>query len=246
MPYPSRYGRRPQEYASKSSHGPIIQDPAVQDFLKQCILPRKAEDIELGDYLQISYQPVEPNPIRYVIAIDGGYTEVPVQERFPSATIAFFQFGALFFDVEHLISLEHSSFIDPDDMAALKNIQRLKFTFPVKNVALRSEGSLLHSARKAIYDFFRQDMDGDEIMKTLRWLIFREYDKPRNHWTLANCPYCKESRIPLEVAKITPDYTFSCPHCGEPIYLTDVFRLHEWIDDEVGAGSVLGYLTNVI
>ncbi len=246
MPYPSRFGRRPQEYASKSSHGSIIQDPAVQRFLRECILPKTANEVDLSNYLQIPYQPVDPNPIRYVIAIDGGYTEVAVQERFPSATIAFFQFGALFFDIEHLLALEHAPFIDPDDMTALKNIQRIKFTFPVRNVALKSEGTLYHSARRAIYDFFRQDLDDDEIIKTLKWLIFREYKRPRERWDLANCPYCGESRIPLERKKMSADYTFRCHRCEKEIFLTDVFRLHEWMDNEIGAGSVLGYLTNVI
>ena len=33
MGYTSRRGRRPNEYASKSAHGHVINDPAVQDFL---------------------------------------------------------------------------------------------------------------------------------------------------------------------------------------------------------------------
>jgi hypothetical protein len=246
MPYPRRYGRRPGEYASKASHGHIVQDESVQKFLKQCILPRRAEEVNLSEFLRVQYQPVDPNPIRYVIAIDGGYTEIAVQEKFPSSTIAFFQFGALFFDVEHLISLEDCAFIDPDHMTALKNMQRLEFTFPVRNLALRSEGTLYESARRSIYDFFRQDLDGDEIIETLKWLIYQEYSNPRNVWALANCPRCRESTIPLLRSEISSNYTFECPHCHNEIYLTDVFRLHEWMDNEIGAGSVLGYLTNVI
>jgi hypothetical protein len=234
------------EYASKSSHGHIIQDPSVQYFLEHCVLPKTSKAVDLTNFLMLPYQRVDPNPIRYVIAIDGGYTEIAVQERFPSATIAFFQFGALFFDVEHLIALEHTPFIDPDHMTALKNIQRLKFTFPVRNVALESEETLYESARKAIYDFFRKDLDGDEIIKTLEWLIYQEYKQPRSTWDLANCPTCRESRIPLQRKEMSQDFTFSCPHCSNRIYLTDVFRLHEWMDNEIGTGSVLGYLTNVI
>jgi len=42
------------------------------------------------------------------------------------------------------------------------------------------------------------------------------------------------------------DHTFPCPKCNGQIYLTDVFRLHEVIDDELGAGGILGYLTTTI
>ena len=196
MPY--RAGRRPLEHASKASHGSIIKDPTVQAFLERCVLPKKAEEIDLTDYELFPYERVDPNPVKHVIAIDGGYTVVPVQEKFPSATIAFFQFGALFFDIKDLISLENSPFIDPDDMAALKQIQRLSFTFPVKNVSLKTEESMSSSARTAIYEFFRQDLDGDEIIETLHWLIFQTYKQPREKWILANCPLCRESRIPLK------------------------------------------------
>lgn len=38
------------------------------------------------------------------------------------------------------------------------------------------------------------------------------------------------------------DHTFECPECSGKIYLTDVLRLHEAIDDELGAGGMLAYL----
>ena len=40
-----------------------------------------------------------------------------------------------------------------------------------------------------------------------------------------------------------PDYIFICNHCGKEIFLTDVFRLHEAVDDQIGAGGILGYVT---
>jgi hypothetical protein len=54
------------------------------------------------------------------------------------------------------------------------------------------------------------------------------------------------SNIPLQRAKMTKAYTFVCNYCGREIFLTDVFRLHEAIDDELGAGGILGYVTTTI
>jgi len=45
---------------------------------------------------------------------------------------------------------------------------------------------------------------------------------------------------------MTKAYTFVCNHCGQEIFLTDVFRLHEAIDDELGAGGILGYVTTTV
>ncbi len=42
------------------------------------------------------------------------------------------------------------------------------------------------------------------------------------------------------------DHTFACARTNRPIYLTDVFRLHERIDENLGAGGILGYLMTTI
>lgn len=246
MGYSSRRGRRPFEYASRSAHGHVIKDPSVQEFLDECNLPKRADEVVLSKDNLTSYEPVSPNPIRHIIAVDGGYSEVPVQTEFPSATIAFFQFGALFFSVEDLENIEEQPFIDPDDMSKLKNIQRLKLTLPVRNVVKKSEVSLTDSVRMAIYEFFRNKPEDGALIDTLKWFLYKEYDEPQEVWVLGSCPLCREPSIPLKRSQMRADYSFSCDRCKGTIYLTDTFRLHEAIDDELGAGGVLGYVSTTI
>ena len=116
MGYSSRRGRRPQENASKSSHSYIVNDPTVRDFLCKCDLPKTAVDISLPQVLKLKIDNVDKNPINYVIAIDGGYSEVFVRKEFPSSTITFFQFGVLSFSVTDLEDLGEQPFIDPEDI----------------------------------------------------------------------------------------------------------------------------------
>ncbi|MCL5102962.1 MAG: DNA double-strand break repair nuclease NurA [Armatimonadetes bacterium] len=247
MGYSSRHGKRPYEYASRSAHGHVIKDPSVQQFLEECELPRRADQVILPKDNIARIELLSPNPIRHVIAVDGGYSEVPVQTEFPSATIAFFQFGALFFSVEDLEKIEDQAFIDPEDMSKLKNIQRLKFTMPVKNVVMKSEGSLTNSVRKAIYDFFRHKPEDGALIESLKWFLFQEYRSvPLDAWIMGSCPVCNEASVPLRRALMTQDYSFSCEKCGNLVYLTDVFRLHEAIDDELGAGGILGYVATTV
>lgn len=247
MPYQSKKGKRPMEYASKAAHSHVVNDPEVAQFLQRCNLPPQADDVGIQKSQVLSHVLAGSNPISHVIAIDGGYTTVPVRAQFPSATITFFQIGALVFAIEDLERLDEQPFIDPDDMAKLKDIQRLKFAIPTKGMTIVGAKTLTESVRRTIYDFFMKALDESSLMESLKWLIFQDFrSKPQEEWRLASCPYCRETRVALKSAEMTKDYTFKCTSCSEAILLTDVFRLHEAIDDELGAGGVLGYLITTV
>jgi hypothetical protein len=171
---------------------------------------------------------------------------VIVQPEFPSSRICFFQFGALIFEIEDLDQLSMTEFIDPSDMEKLKRIQRIKLTLPIKNISVVGAKTLTESVRKVLYDFFKAQMDDGHMMETLRWLIFREYEVPLEVWILASCPSCGLAQIPLERKAMTSDGRFTCSQCTNTIFLTDVFRLHEAVDDELGAGGILGYVTTTM
>ncbi len=246
MGYGRRLGRRPMEQASKSSHHHVVNDPDVEEFLERCALPRTAEEVTLSQHVVLNYEPVAVNPIRHIVAVDSGFTEVPIKKNFPSSTLCFFQFGALTFSVADLESLERSPFIDPEDMAKLKRIERLKLTLPTRNIALKGQPTLKASVRLALYDFFAQGRDGTTLLETLRWFLFEEYLHAEDEYNLATCPVCEASNITLYRAKVTPPGRVPCSKCGASLYLTDAFRLHEAVDDAVGAGGILGYVTTLL
>jgi len=246
MAYASKYGRLPTEYASKSAHSQVVNDPLVRAFLEKCSLPKRADEVSFSDHRELPFEPVSDNPIRHVIAIDGGYDEVMVRSEFPSSTMCFFQFGALIFSVEDLEDLEEQPFIDPDDMSKLKRIQRLKLVLPIRNITLGDESTLTDSVRLAVHDFFRQKVDDERLADTLRWFVFQEYGPKVSEWNLASCPICDARNVRLQRSQMTANHTFTCDSCGGEVYLTDVFRLHEAVDDELGAGGILGYVTTTL
>ncbi len=132
-------------------------------------------------------------------------------------------------------------------MGRLKRLDRFKLTLPIRNMTLDGERTLTHSVRRALYEFFARDLgDGDTLLETLRWFVFEEYrgGGARTEWTLASSPYTDETKVALHRAGLRPDGTWSTPE--GPIYLTDVFRLHEAVDDEIGAGGILAYVTTAI
>lgn len=246
MGYANKYGRRPQEYASKATHHNIIKDKSVEYFLKQCILPKPASEIDINACKQTRIDEEAINPISSIIAIDGGYTEVFVRNEFPSSTIAFFQFGALAFNIDDLNEISRSDFIFPEQMAKLKHMERIKLILPTRAVMAYHAPTLTESVRTTLHKFFLNEPDDGYLYETLKWFIFQEYSKPLEQWTLAGCPLCEARDIVLERSRLTAEYTIPCSSCGGGLYLSDVFRLHEAIDDDLGASGILGYVVVLI
>lgn len=246
MAYPARGGRRPQEFASKVSHRHVVNDEFVRAFLNECSLPARAEEVADADIDPVRVESPTTNPIDFVVGVDSGYSTVVVREEFPSATIAFFQFGALFFKLDDLRDLDDRPFIAPEDMARLKNIQRMKMVLPVKNVTHSDCGTVTRSVRTGVYHFLQRWTEDEPLLETLKWLIFREFGARRETWSLASCPECGARSLDLQAEDLGEEYTWPCPSCGERIFLSDVLRLHEAVDDELGAGGILGYVATAL
>lgn len=249
MGYSSINGRKPIERASKIVHGEIINNAEVTAYLKGCTLPSAPASLDLTPLVHM-VDPVDTSGVRAVIAIDGGYTETYVREEFPSASIAFFTFGPLLFRLADLRRLDAQRFIAPEDLATLKNLQRYTLTLPVRGVRLAGESSLASSIRKTIFEFFaRPSGPGEEpLLRTLAWFLFRRWepapDETREE-ILAHCPNRACTATGLVFRYSSPP-TYACPGCGGALYLTDVFRLHELVDEDQGAGGILTYLITLL
>ncbi|MGK7941501.1 MAG: NurA domain-containing protein [Crocosphaera sp.] len=253
MGYTSKNNRRPFESASKASHHHIINDAEVQAVMKRLEEPPQADEVSIEQLIE-DFEPSENNPVEVIIAVDGGYTEVILNKDFPSRTIHFLQFGALCFKLNDLAEIDSSAFIDPKDMAKLKKIQRLKLALPTRNLCFKDSRTLKDTVLKAIYEFcLNNDLDEDKtLIDTLAWFIFRKYKQGQRTeqdkcYSLATNPLSPDgNEVRLLEAEMNRDYSFNCPETGRKIYLTDIFRLHEVIDEETGAAGILGYLVNVI
>jgi hypothetical protein len=247
--YGSR-GRRPIELASKSAHHHLINDEAVARLVSQSWLPPQHDAVTLPPGIIIPDLGDE-FPVEHFIAIDGSFQEAVVRRDYPSSTLCFMQFGALAFSREDLLSIDRSPHPAPEDMERLRNLERLKLAFPMRNMRLADATSLTDSIRQSIYQFFNGAvLSGSSLMDTLRWFIFREFEGSGVNgrvWHLASNP-CTSDRegIDLRLSDMRGDYTFICASTNRPIFLTDVFRLHERIDENQGAGGILGYLTTTI
>lgn len=272
----SKSSGKPFEYASKISHRHIIADDEIRQYLDDCKIPFEGKDVELNARLIHDIEYPSNNNIKNIIAIDGGYTTITVKKKFPSSLLTYFQFGTLLLKRKDLEAIQVKPFIAPSDMAKLKQLSPDKLALPTKNLLLKDQKSLTHAVRKVVFDFFANKGKEDKtLIDTLYWFLFEKYKNNQSNndnckckyekteteshlhvcnnctnkaYQLSRCPYnCKDGSILLEESKLNKTtYTWECPNCKEEIYLTDVFRLFEAVDNELGAGGVLGYVLSAV
>lgn len=247
MGYGSK-GRKPIERASKIAHVEIIKNPDVQAYIGQCELP-SVPNIESLDSMLSQLGEVDTGAVSAVIAVDGGYTETYVLEEYPSASIAFFTFGPLLFELADLRALDRKRFIAPGDLARLKNIERYTLVLPTKGVRRRDQPSLSATIRRTIYEFFikPRGADDERLVTSLKWFLFRRWKRKADdsiEQVIEHCPSgCGHGPMAFRFAD--PPEHF-CSRCGQSVYLTDVFRLHERIDEELGAGGITAYVMTML
>jgi hypothetical protein len=241
-------GRKPIERASKIAHVEIIKNPDVQAYISGCELPAPPDPASL-DSLRHELVPADTSEVTTVIAVDGGYTETFVREEYPSACITFFTFGPLLFKLSDLRALDTVRFIAPEDLQKLKNLERYTLVLPTKGIRRKDKASLASTIRSAIFDFFvlKRGPDDDQLMRSLRWFLFRRWNSGPDgslEVELARCPYgCGQGPI---VFRYDSEPEQPCPHCKQPVYLTDIFRLHERVDEETGASGIAAYVMTML
>lgn len=239
MPYPAVHGKNSFERASKIAHSEILNDPRVREFVRECVLPGVPAGEEVEPLLVDV--PLATTALTAVIAVDGGLSTAPVRKEFPSAEIAFFQLGPVFFHLDQLESLEKEPFLAPEDMATLKNVDRYSLVLPTKTVRAPGAATFVEGVRRTVQGFLSQGKG--RLLQTLRWLLFHGWSKtPATksvHCVDADCAGI------VTFGSSTPD-EIACGSCGTPILLSDTLRLHERIDEDGGAGAIVAYLLNAL
>ena len=256
MAYRSTGGGRPPELASKSAHSDIINDPAVKNYLENCHLPSLSDEIDRQDVkqkvLDLKRADSYVNPVKYVLAIDCGYSQSIVRKSFPSSKLALFRFGALLLNLDELDEIAEQPFISPKVMQKVKNIGTWNLVLPIAGIKYQEEESLLHSIRNTLDEFLNKKIHlfsdyEDNLISTLKWLLYSEYDQQSHveDITINKCfltPSCPAKNIVMP--KNSTEYR--CPKCQEKFLLIDFFRLHELIDEEQGASGIPIYVSSLI
>lgn len=182
-------GARPFEFASKSNHTHLIRDEEIKGFLNSCSIPYSRDEIELDDNFLFDVDYNVDDKIKFIVAVDGGDTTIPVKNNFPSSSMTFFQFGANLLSIEDLAELKKTAFIDPKDISKLKELDRIKLALPTKNLAKKNaekgKATLTFFVRETLFDFFKKQ----GYLETLKWFLFEEYKQtPEETYVISTNP----------------------------------------------------------
>lgn len=230
------------EYANKTSHVEILNNPDIKRMLGECAYLKPPSDEEAQ---QLADQFVDP-PIlsddglpEFVIAIDGSNHEVSIDDKLPSTKFGFIKVGVVLISLKEFGDLKIGKFVDPFRVAALKNKNTsLSFFMPSANINWENQGNVRDSFRalldQQLYDE-RTRFKAGEPQTSLRSTLFAlasmrpgamgtgDEEKLKIH----KCPNCGQGPITVEDV---PDQQY-CPHCHKEVYPTDCLRLWEEVND---------------
>lgn len=248
------------EYASKTSHGDIINNPDVKQFLADCayLAPPSPEETE-RQCAQFEEPPslVDAQLPDHVISIDGSLYEANVTDQLPSTKVGYIKIGSVLIDMGQYrgLRVEDGHFVDPFRVAKLQeNNSPISFSLPSSNVKYRGIQSVRDGFRAALdeqlYDRktrFRPDDPSTSLRTTLFHLAARRpLDRlgtnDPTRLRLHKCPSCDEG--PIDVFDVPNRQT--CPNCDAPIYPSDCLRVWEAVSNHQSNGEALSRVMSYV
>jgi hypothetical protein len=247
------------EYADKSSHSDVVNNPDVLAFLQECeyLKPPSEEEARTMCACFLPAPPTENIPLpSQVIAIDGSPYESSIDDQLPSTKIGYIKFGAILIDMAQFKSLRVGTarLVDPFRVAALqKNNSALTFTLPSANISWRGKVNVRDGFRAAFDEHlysaktrFKANDSSTSLRTTLFHLASR---RPGDMGTsspqtlkIHKCPNCKAGPIEVEDRPGSQH----CTYCNGEVYPADCLRLWEEVSEYQSNGAVLNRCMSVV
>ncbi len=240
------------EFADKTSHIDIVQNPDVEKFLEKC---HKIEDFN-GEDISSAGQQFSP-PINNcfhkpdnIISIDGSFYEASRKKEYPSQKIGFIKVGVILLQGKSLSAIQGGSkFVDPYAVAKIKeNNEAYSFVLPSTNIVYDDCEDVQESFRRALEEQFDNLRDkADDPNTSLKTTLFKMASYldgcDANRVVLSKCPCCKATD---NIYIYKDDEAPKCPHCGKRLYLTDILRVWEQVADVTSNQSALTRTMNIV
>lgn len=238
------------EKSNKLAHSSIIRNPEIIESLSDYkILFNKVPPIETFQEFLKEYE-VDRTTIRFVYTVDGGFEAIPIDDNFPSAQVGFVQFSQNLVNLEKQSDMVLDGFVDPFKFNQIFEAKTESIDLPIFNTASINDSTILETTRKKIASFFRETKtyreDGECLSSTLLGILSEE-DLTKNIHCLNST--CRKSNNRFEFKKndfLADNYVCTCPLCHEKVYLTDILRLNELVDEEFGSHGILSRLSRVV
>ncbi len=238
MPY-QRGSRLPAEKASKLGHLEVIQSPLVQKLCKNFEDPNYTPGTSSANWEPL---PQGGTELRMVFSSDGSIQSLESPQP-PYKAIAFVKTALLKLDQFALSKLDKEA---PNPFALRDIMQDSALfhstAFPLRHVHIPGK-TIYHAVREIIYESVKDTglnnaLDG-AMMETLKWLVFEKWNpKPKNQLEKFGCPHCRQD-TGVDHATLSFDREKgNCPYCNKEIFITDMFGLHQNMQEDFAPNQV--------
>jgi len=249
------------EYASKTAHNDIRNNPDIIKFLEECPDVKKPEIDELLDMLlpedaEDYFQKCKKASLpKYILSLDGSNYESIIDKRFPSRKVGYIKISTVLLEMEHyndLASSEVSRYVDPMAVARLqKDTTSISLAIPGSYVQFKDDSSPFETMRRTLLNGFKSEhsqLDNITLLDTLFELALRIdkalHEKTERFFHVEKCPNrgcdAKYIKVPF-----LPGFT-NCPKCKKSVFATDILRVHEAFSNTGDNTTVYSRVRNVL
>ena len=233
------------EFAGYEPLRRILESPKVK-ALQNRLRIRKRDEVEKDLKEKILYKErIKPSDFQpdLVLAIDGSYQEVKVENGFPGATIGYITVASVLLFLDKIRAHSKEEFIDPKKFRETEKAATIDTVFPGCNVILDDEGSAKASMRKTLFEELNNYsvFDGSEtLLNTYEHLLRIKIEKDKGG---------RPAKCPNEDCNADYTYNFGeyfCPACKGKLYSTDALRLHELMSSVSSNGEMFGQIMSTL
>lgn len=245
MPYKNRLGNI--EKARSIGHVPLVQNPVIQERLKEFRLFTSQPDKAIESRLLIAANTLgKPGePIHWAMSFDGSPQEVAAREEHPSTRVGYIQIAGVLVHLEEMLGQQAHHLVDP--LVIKKSSQEAlhSMVLPGSNVCRQDMPTVRDSWRAEIYDIFKNYSIEDLPLLDIFMELVNHSDKkgPSGTVVLGRCSAtesCESKNISV------PKEGASCPTCKGRLFPTDTLRVHEEVLEEHSNATALGRLMGAL
>lgn len=227
------------EFAGYKPLSRIANSDRVQDIVGRCkkqIQNGESSDVDL---LMAEVQPSEWLP-DLVLAIDGSYHQLPVENGYPGAELAYLTVASVILDVKKQRELDQNRPVSPLASRDTEKAGSIDCALPGCNVVVDDETTPSASFRRVFFESIKEKRplsDGETLLETYEALLpYKPTDKPTDR--KQKCPY---EDCPINAAYVPTSGINRCTCTHQRAwYSSDALRIHEGLNPVGPSGSMFG------
>lgn len=221
------------EFAGYKPLARIANSERVQSIVGRCKKRVPAEDSADAEALVADAEPSGWLP-DLVLAVDGSYHQLPVENGYPGAELAYLTVASVLLNIKKQRELDRSRPVDPLASRRTEEAASIDFALPGCNVVVDDERTPTASFRRVFFEAIqgeRQLSDGETLLETYEALLaYKPTGRPQQ------CPY---DDCPVAATYLpSPGVAHCTCRLQRPWYSTDALRIHEGLNPTGPSGAM--------